>query len=81
MRWAVQERPAAPVLTQRLKGWITTWGTTPQPERQILVNQSREQMLVLLTQVANLTESGQKRLAIRRVQSWIDDFNVLVAQR
>jgi hypothetical protein len=81
MRWAVQERPAAPLLTQRLKGWIDTWATTPQPERQILVNQSREQMLMLLTQVANLTESSQKRLAVRRVQIWIDDFNMLVAQR
>jgi hypothetical protein len=81
MRWAVQERPPAPVLTQRLKAWIDTWGSTPQPERRALVNESREQMMLLLTQVANLTDISQKRLAVGRVQTWIDDFNVLVAQR
>jgi hypothetical protein len=81
MLWAVQERPPAPVLTQRLKAWIDTWGSTPQPERRALVNESREQMMLLLTQVTNLTDISQKRLAVRRVQTWIDDFNVLVAQR
>jgi hypothetical protein len=51
------------------------------PERRPLIAESREQMQLLLTQIANLADADQKRLAIQRVQIWIDDFNMLVAQR
>lgn len=80
LRYAVHDKPARSALTQRLRLWIDTWPMAPA-DRRITLDEARGQTLQLLADVANLADAGQKRTAVQRVQMWIDDFTVLVAQR
>jgi hypothetical protein len=77
----VEDKPPAALLTQRLRQWVDSWPNTPVLERRPLIAESREQTLLLLAQVANLADARQKRVAVQRVQAWIDDFNLLLAQQ